>query len=130
MDFPLEAQLTPIERAEPPTGNVSGSGNTYILDHNVLDSYRAVNRLLKEGAKCRVGHETLHFRWETIPGGGYRGFRIRDREQNPIFSPKSSIFRYTSRQLPRRTHAAEASEVGSLQALGCQYGRGLDPLDI
>ena len=59
VDFPLEAQLTPIERAEPPTGSVSGSGNTYVLDHNVLDSYRAVNRLLKEGAK--VGWATKSF---------------------------------------------------------------------
>ncbi len=59
VDFPLEAQLTPIEQAEPPAGTVSGSGNTYILDHDVLDSYRAVNRLLKEGAS--VGWATKPF---------------------------------------------------------------------
>jgi len=31
-------------------GKATGSAKTYILDHNVLDSYRAVNQLLKEGA--------------------------------------------------------------------------------
>jgi len=50
VDSPFKAQLKPIQKADFPTGKVSGSGNTYILDHAVLDSYRAVNRLLKEGA--------------------------------------------------------------------------------
>jgi hypothetical protein len=46
---PFEAQLKPITRADPPAGKVTGEGNTYILDHSVLDSFRAVNRLLKDG---------------------------------------------------------------------------------
>jgi hypothetical protein len=65
VDSPLEARLTPIQQAEPPAGKVSGSGNTYLLDHNVLDSYRAVNRLLEAGA---------HVAWATEPftSGGRR----------------------------------------------------------
>ena len=51
VDFPFEAQFTAIQQAEFPVGSVSGGGSTYLLDHNVLDSYRAVNRLLKDGAE-------------------------------------------------------------------------------
>jgi|TARA_B100000315_G_C14594921_1_gene598318 hypothetical protein len=43
------ADLSPILKAEPPEGMVRGRGGKYIIDHNVLDSYKAVNRLLKEG---------------------------------------------------------------------------------
>ena len=65
MDFPFEARLKPISKAELPVGNVAGSGKTYILDHDVLDSYRAVNRLLKEGDSVA---------WATSPftSGGRR----------------------------------------------------------
>lgn len=43
------ADLSPVFKAEPPKGSVLGSGKKYIIDHNVIDSYRAVNKLLKEG---------------------------------------------------------------------------------
>jgi hypothetical protein len=50
MDLPFETGLKPVAKASFPGGNVTGNGETYILDHDVLDSYRAVNRLLEEGA--------------------------------------------------------------------------------
>ncbi len=65
IDLHFEAQLQQILDAKPPEGKVIGSGNTYILDHNVLDSYRAVNRLLEEGAN--VGWAT-----ESFTSGGKR----------------------------------------------------------
>jgi len=43
------AHLLPVSQATPPNGNILGTGKKYIIDHNVLDSYRALNRLLKEG---------------------------------------------------------------------------------
>ncbi len=49
MDLPFETGLKPVSKASLPVGNVNGGGDTYILDHDVLDSYRAVNRLLEEG---------------------------------------------------------------------------------
>lgn len=49
VDHPFKAQLKPIQQAYPPAGEVIGSADAYILDHSVLDSYRAVNRFLKEG---------------------------------------------------------------------------------
>ena len=58
VDIPFEAQLKLVQQADPPAGKVSGTAESYILDHNVLDSYRAVNRLLKEGA---------HVAWATRP---------------------------------------------------------------
>jgi hypothetical protein len=43
------ADLVPILKAEPPKGVVQGNNKKYIIDHNILDSYKAVNRLLNEG---------------------------------------------------------------------------------
>ena len=58
-DAPFKAQLKPIRKAELPAGSVSGEGASFILDHAVLDSYRAVNRLLAAG--CRVAWATKPF---------------------------------------------------------------------
>lgn len=58
VDSPFKAQLSMIQKAVFPTGKVSGSGNTFILDHTILDSYRAVNRLLQEG---------MNVSWATKP---------------------------------------------------------------
>jgi len=61
VDLPFEAQLKPVQQADPPAGKVIGSAESYILDHNVLNSYRAVNRLLKEGAPVWPGqHNHSH----------------------------------------------------------------------
>jgi hypothetical protein len=57
-DAPFKAELKPVKKAEPPAGAVAGEGASFILDHSVLDSYRAVNRLLAAG--CDV-------RWATAP---------------------------------------------------------------
>jgi hypothetical protein len=46
----FEATLTPIESAKVPPGRVDGSGNVYLLDPRVNDSFVAVNRLLEGGA--------------------------------------------------------------------------------
>ena len=56
----FEADLHPVLKAEPPPGKVQGIGEKYFIDHNVLDSYRAVNRLLEGGNK--VGWVTKSFR--------------------------------------------------------------------
>lgn len=69
IDIPFEAQLKAIDGADPPTGQVSGSGKTYILDHFVLDSYRAVNRLLKEGARVSWAKESFLSGGKTYPAG-------------------------------------------------------------
>ena len=65
VDLPFEAQLKPVQQAYFPVGKVTGSAKTYILNHNVLDSYRAVNQLLKEG---------VNVAWATQPftSGGKR----------------------------------------------------------
>ncbi|MFC2166441.1 M14 family zinc carboxypeptidase [Acidobacteriota bacterium] len=69
MELPFEAQLKPIKEAVPPSGIVSGNGKTYILDHNVLDSYRAVNRLLKEGTKVSWATQSFTSGEKTYPAG-------------------------------------------------------------
>ncbi|MFO7865383.1 MAG: M14 family zinc carboxypeptidase [Candidatus Aminicenantes bacterium] len=69
VDFPFEARLRSIERAEFPAGEVRGSGDTYILDHRVLDSYRAVNRLLEAGVDVAWAAESFSSRGKTYPAG-------------------------------------------------------------
>ena len=69
VSFPFEAQLKPITRAEPPAGKVTGEGNTYILDHSVLDSFRAVNRLLKDGYDVSWATRTFSVDGKNYPVG-------------------------------------------------------------
>jgi hypothetical protein len=57
-DAPFKAELKPVKKADPPAGAVEGEGTSFILDHAVLASFRAVNRLLAAG--CDV-------RWATAP---------------------------------------------------------------
>ncbi len=69
VDSPFKAQLRSIQKAGFPPGKVSGSGNTYILDHAVLDSYRAVNRLLKEGANVSWTTQPFNSGGKKYPAG-------------------------------------------------------------
>lgn len=69
VDLRFEAQLKPINKATPPAGKVSGSAKTYILDHNVLDSFRAVNRLLKEGANVAWATQSFTSGEKKYPAG-------------------------------------------------------------
>ena len=66
---PFEAQLKPITRADPPAGKVTGEGNAYILDHSVLDSFRAVNRLLKEGFNVSWATRSFSVEGKNYPVG-------------------------------------------------------------
>ncbi len=65
----FHVDLKPIGQANPPVGKVSGSGDTYFLDHGVLDSYRAVNRLLKAGATVSWASESFSSGGKTFPEG-------------------------------------------------------------
>jgi hypothetical protein len=69
VDLPFEAVLEPVRKAEPPAGRVEGSGESFLLDHNVLDSYRAVNRLLKEGASVAWATESFTSGGIEYPSG-------------------------------------------------------------
>ena len=69
IDSPFEAQLEAIRVADPLVGKVNGGGNTYILDHNVLDNYRAVNRLLRTGATVGWAKEPFSFSGKEFPAG-------------------------------------------------------------
>jgi len=55
----FNARFIPVSIAEPPAGKVTGKGSKYIIDHYILDSYKAVNDLLAEG--CRLGWTTESF---------------------------------------------------------------------
>jgi len=66
---PFDVDLHPILKAELPHGSVQGSGKKYIIDHNVLDSYKAVNRLLKEGNKVGWATESFTSGGNQYPAG-------------------------------------------------------------
>ena len=80
----FEAQLKPIEQATPPPGKVSGNRENYILDHNVLDSFRAVNRLLKDGANVSWAAKSFTSEGKAYPAGAIivSGAGIRGKLQS------------------------------------------------
>jgi hypothetical protein len=51
VDGPLEANLTDVSQVALPKGRVTGSGEVYTLDPRVNASARAVNLLLRDGAR-------------------------------------------------------------------------------
>jgi len=67
--LPFEADLRPISKAEPPAGKVQGRGEKYFIDHNVLDSYRAVNRLLKQGHEIGWAADSFISKGKQYPTG-------------------------------------------------------------
>ena len=69
VDQPFQAELTPVRKAELPPGKVEGSGESFILDHGVLESYRAVNRLLKEGSRVAWAAEPFTSGGKRYPSG-------------------------------------------------------------
>jgi len=69
IDIPFDASLQKVEIALPPAGKVFGSGETYILDHRVLDSYRAVNRLLAGGANVGWAADSFEVNGQRFPLG-------------------------------------------------------------
>ena len=84
VDPHFEAQLKPIDKANPSPGTVSGSTETFILDHKILDSYRAVNRLLKEGANVSWAAQSFTSGGKTYPAGTIfvSGTRIEGKLQS------------------------------------------------
>ena len=81
VDFPFDAELTAIQQAEFPVGSVNGEGSTYLLDPSVLDSYRAVNELLKDGAEVARATEAFTSGGRGYPAGTFivSGSGVGDR---------------------------------------------------
>lgn len=69
VDLPFDAQLEPIDKAMLHEGKVFGSSKSYILDHNILESYRAVNRLLLEGFQVVWAKESFQSGEKKYPAG-------------------------------------------------------------
>lgn len=67
--IPFEAELKPVDKAAPPAGEVKGEGNSFILDHSVLDSFKAVNRLLAEGYRVRWATQPFSANGKAFPAG-------------------------------------------------------------
>lgn len=67
--FPFEAALKPVTRASAEEGDVIGGGNVYIFDHSVLDTFRAVNRLLAAGHKVYWATKPFNCGGKRYPAG-------------------------------------------------------------
>jgi len=71
VDIPFNARLKLLKHAEPPAGRIDRGGDAFFLDHNVLDSYQAVNRLLKKGIGVGWATETFTSFGEEFPAGTF-----------------------------------------------------------
>jgi len=69
VDLPFAAQLEPVQNAALPEGEVLGRAESFILDHKVLESYRAVNRLLKDGARVAWAAKSFQSGGNRFPAG-------------------------------------------------------------
>ena len=69
VDLPFDARLEPVQQAVPPGGKVYGSAKSYILDHDILDSYRAINRLLNEGVRVAWATQSFKSGGKRYPAG-------------------------------------------------------------
>jgi hypothetical protein len=69
LDFQFDAHAKKIQSADFPAGEVIGNGDSYFIDHRVLDSYRAVNRLLSRGIKVGWAAESFESEGKRFPEG-------------------------------------------------------------
>ena len=121
MDVPFEAQLKPVRKAEPPAGKVTGEGKTFILDHSVLDSFRAVNRLLADGYDVSWATQSFSVERKELSGGVDHGFRIGHRREDSIFG--HGIFPSDPGREPSPGFdETQTSQAGPLSALDGRYG--------
>jgi len=65
----FNAEMIPVSMAEAHAGKVTGKGPKYIFDHYILDSYKAVNNLLKEGFKIGWATEDISLGGKIFPEG-------------------------------------------------------------
>jgi hypothetical protein len=68
---PFEAELEPIDRAEPPGGILEGEGPVYLLDPRVNDAFIAVNRLLKQGVPVYRSRTVVGLASDSLPPGTF-----------------------------------------------------------
>ncbi|MEA1888062.1 MAG: M14 metallopeptidase family protein [Bacteroidota bacterium] len=61
--------LKPLTIAEAPVGTIIGKGSKYIIDHYILDSYKAVNDLLEEGYRLGLATESFTSEGKIFPQG-------------------------------------------------------------
>jgi hypothetical protein len=102
---PFDAALAPVaEPAVAPEGRVAGSGPVYILDHAMISSTAATNRLLKEGADVS---------WATQP------ITVGGRERPPgailVRNAKAATVAQLARDLRLPVEAAAVPPVPALR---------------
>jgi len=67
--FAFDADLERVTEAKPPSAAPPRSGDFYILDHAVNDSFRAVNSLLKQGFDVSWAREGFSVGGRSYPAG-------------------------------------------------------------
>lgn len=78
-DAAARAALEPVSAAVPPEGQVSGTGETYLVDRGVNNSYRLLNAALAQGATARWTRADLgRGMGDAIALGGLSAARMGD----------------------------------------------------
>lgn len=69
-NHPLKVKLARVDRVEPPQGELIGDGNSgYILGHEFNNSFIALNRLMKSGAKVSWAKKSFSVNRKIYPVG-------------------------------------------------------------
>ncbi len=79
-DKKFDTDLVPLKDAELAPGVVFGNGPDYILDHSVLESYKAVNHLLEKGYRVGWAEEEFNTGEMIFPEGSIIVSGIEDRK--------------------------------------------------
>jgi len=66
---PLKAKLKPLEKVVPPEGKVEGSGRYYLICPKVNNSYKALNRILKNKGKVMRTQDSFEAEGKSYPAG-------------------------------------------------------------
>lgn len=76
----FDVDLIPISKSTPPPGKIVGKGNKYLIDHDVLNSYKAINKLLNEGHQIGWAKKPFFSGGKEYPSGTIvaTGRRIED----------------------------------------------------
>lgn len=77
----FDVELIPISKSDPPAGKINGKGKKYLINHDVLNNYKAINKLLKEGHQVGWAEKSFISNGKKYPAGTIvvRGRNIEDQ---------------------------------------------------
>ena len=68
---PFEVDLEPVDSERAATGDLSGSGDVFLVDASLNDGFRLVNRALEDGARVRRARTAFRASGRDLPAGSW-----------------------------------------------------------